>query len=72
MPASMISEVTGSNLKVIGSSIAIVAVGPIPGSTPTIVPRKTPTKHQSKFHGLSAVSEAQFEIGEQLHRRFRT
>jgi hypothetical protein len=51
----MISAVTGSNVKVIGSSIAIVAVGPIPGRTPTSVPRNTPTKHHRRFSGLSAV-----------------
>jgi hypothetical protein len=44
MPASMISAVTGSKLNVIGSSIATVAVGPMPGSTPTAVPSSTPTK----------------------------
>jgi hypothetical protein len=44
MPASMINDVTGSKLKVIGSSIAIVAVGPIPGRQPTMVPSSTPTK----------------------------
>ena len=35
---------TGGRLKVIGSSIAIVTVGPIPGSTPMNVPTKTPVK----------------------------
>jgi hypothetical protein len=44
MPASMMRAVTGSKLKVIGSSMAIVAVGPMPGSTPTMVPSRTPTK----------------------------
>ena len=44
MPASMMSAVTGAKEKVIGSSIAIVAVGPMPGSTPTRVPSSTPTK----------------------------
>jgi len=44
MPASMISAVTGSRLKVIGSSMAIVAVGPMPGSTPTAVPSTTPSR----------------------------
>jgi hypothetical protein len=51
MPASMISAVTGSKLNVIGRSIAIVAVGPMPGSTPTSVPSSTPTKHHSRFSG---------------------
>src|SRR5690348_4472369 len=37
-----------------GSSIATVAGGPSPGSTPTTVPRNTPTKHHSRFPGSSA------------------
>ena len=42
---SMISAVVGSlSLKVIGSSIAIVASGPMPGSTPISVPSSTPMK----------------------------
>jgi hypothetical protein len=40
----MISEVTGESEKVIGSSIAIVAVGPMPGNTPINVPSRTPRK----------------------------
>ena len=44
MPASMISADTGGKPKVTGSSIAIVAVGPRPGSTPISVPRKTPPR----------------------------
>jgi hypothetical protein len=44
MPASMISDATGSKLKVIGSSSATVAVGPMPGSTPTMVPSVTPSR----------------------------
>ena len=42
MPASMISAPTGATLKVIGSSIAMVASGPMPGSTPIKVPTETP------------------------------
>ena len=38
----MISAATGERLKVIGSSIAIVATGPMPGSTPISVPSITP------------------------------
>jgi hypothetical protein len=44
MPASMIREETGGRPKVIGSSIAMVATGPRPGSTPTAVPSRTPMK----------------------------
>ena len=40
----MISAATGLRLKVIGSSIAIVATGPIPGSTPISVPSRHPIK----------------------------
>src|SRR3972149_4670714 len=42
MPASMMSAGTGGRLKVIGSSTAIVATGPTPGSTPISVPSSTP------------------------------
>ena len=34
----------GSKVKVIGRRIATVPVGPMPGRTPTSVPRRTPTK----------------------------
>jgi hypothetical protein len=43
MPASMMSAETGSSAYVVGSNIAIVATGPIPGSTPISVPRSVPT-----------------------------
>src|SRR5690349_13586719 len=54
MPASMMIAPAGFMLKVSGSSIAIVAGGPSPGRMPTTVPRKTPTKHHSRFAGASA------------------
>jgi hypothetical protein len=44
MPAIMISAETGSNVKVTGRRRAIVAVGPMPGRTPTAVPSTTPMK----------------------------
>ena len=46
--------VVWSILRVSGSNIAMVAAGPKPGNTPTMVPRITPTKHQNKFTGVSA------------------
>jgi hypothetical protein len=52
----MISAVAGSKLKVIGRRSAIVAVGPMPGSTPTAVPNRTPMKQKSRFSGRIAVS----------------
>src|SRR5262245_51428350 len=50
----MMMAPAGFMLKVSGSSIAMVAGGPRPGSTPTTVPRSTPTKHHSRFAGWSA------------------
>ena len=44
MPASMISADTGGSAYVVGSSIASVATGPMPGSTPISVPISTPMK----------------------------
>src|SRR4051794_14813559 len=37
-----------------GSRIEIVASGPMPGRTPTMLPISTPTKHQSRLWGSSA------------------
>src|SRR5262245_54323490 len=54
MPASMISAGAGSSPKVNGSSMATVATGPIPGSTPTRVPRKQPMKQYKMFCQVSA------------------
>jgi hypothetical protein len=44
MPASMMSADSGGSVKVAGSSMAMVATGPSPGSTPTSVPSSTPRK----------------------------
>src|SRR3954462_3807772 len=54
MPASMMRPDTGSRWKVSGSSIAMVAIGPMPGSTPIKVPTKAPTKAKPRLAGLSA------------------
>jgi len=42
MPASMMSEASGSSPNVIGSSMAIAGIGPMPGSTPIKVPSRQP------------------------------
>jgi hypothetical protein len=47
----MISDEVGSRPSVSGSSIAIVAVGPMPGSTPIMVPSSAPKKQNSRFSG---------------------
>src|SRR5512137_3102337 len=54
MPASMISADTGGSVNVTGSSIAMVATGPMPGSTPISVPSSTPKKQYSRLVADSA------------------
>src|SRR4051812_9862932 len=54
MPANMMIDPAGSSLKVIGSSSATVSAGPIPGRTPTAVPRRTPIRAKSRFIGWIA------------------
>src|SRR3954465_5374027 len=41
-------------LKVIGNRSAMVSAGPIPGSTPTAVPRKQPSSAQPRLASVSA------------------
>src|SRR3954469_20612944 len=41
----------GSSLKVSGIRIAIPAMGPIPGSTPTAVPMREPSSAKIRFPG---------------------
>src|SRR6478735_8126690 len=54
MPASMISADTGGSAYVAGSSIAMVATGPMPGSTPIRVPSTQPMKQYSRLTGVTA------------------
>src|SRR6185369_15401771 len=54
MPASMIIAPVGSSFMVSGSSIAIVAGGPRPGSTPITVPSTTPITHITRLLRVSA------------------
>jgi hypothetical protein len=49
MPASMISEASGSSPKVSGSSIAMVGIGPMPGSTPISVPSRQPARQMPRL-----------------------
>src|SRR5882757_8258103 len=63
MPASMMRAPTGGRPKVIGSSIATVAMVPMPGSTPTSVPTRAPIRHIRRFVGVNATPKprARFE-----------
>jgi hypothetical protein len=49
MPASMIIAVSGSMPKVMGSSSAMVGIGPMPGSTPIRVPSRQPSRQKRTF-----------------------
>src|SRR5581483_8411600 len=62
MPASMISAPTGATLKVIGNSIAMVASGPMPGSTPIKVPTETPIRQYSRFCQEKATSKPKIRL----------
>src|SRR5262245_15812227 len=57
MPANMISAPTGGSPNVIGSSMAMVATGPTPGSTPISVPTKAPIRQNRTFIGESATAK---------------
>src|SRR6476469_5410555 len=57
MPANMMNAAVGSSVYVIGSSRATVIAGPMPGSTPTAVPRVTPTSAYSRYRGCRAVAK---------------
>src|SRR3954451_582761 len=57
MPEKKIIEAVMSTLPVIGSSMATATAGPMPGSTPTAVPRAQPTRHQSRLTGVIAVAK---------------
>src|SRR5215813_9858335 len=57
MPASMISAPTGGNPNVIGSSIATVAMVPMPGNTPTSVPTSAPIRHIRRLIGEKATTK---------------
>src|SRR3972149_6579394 len=54
MPASMISAPSGGAPKVIGNSMAMVAIGPMPGSTPISVTSITPMKQKPRLIGVPA------------------
>src|SRR5262245_36097911 len=57
MPASMIRAPTGGRPKVIGSSMAMVATEPMPGSTPINVPTSAPIRQNTRFHGVAATEK---------------
>src|SRR5512138_3878430 len=57
MDVSMIIAAVGDIVKTRGSSIAMVAVGPSPGSTPMTVPMRLPTSAMARLSGWSATAK---------------
>ncbi|MNS80846.1 hypothetical protein D3C72_1145430 [compost metagenome] len=57
MPEKKIIEAVMSTLPVIGSSMATATAGPMPGSTPTAVPRAQPMRHHSRLMGVIAAAK---------------
>ena len=53
----MIRADDGSTLAVIGSNIATVSAGPIPGSTPMAVPMKQPISAHARLTGDTAAAK---------------
>ncbi len=53
-------------MKVSGSSMAMVAIGPTPGSTPISVPTRQPRKQSARFVGDSAVAKPSAEIADEI------
>src|SRR6266852_1244006 len=53
----MISAPTGPSQNVKGSTIAMVVSGPMPGSTPMMVPSRQPMKQSSRFCQVSATAK---------------
>src|SRR5262245_47796262 len=68
MPDSMMMAPMGLRLNVSGSSIAIAATEPMPGSTPISVPNRTPMKPQSRWIGETAVATPSATLGKRTLR----
>src|SRR5687767_12413736 len=54
MPPNMMNALSGSSVKVTGSSNATVKAGPMPGRTPTAVPSVTPANAHKRCGTVSA------------------
>ena len=55
-------DATGGTSNVTGKSIAMAAIGPIPGRTPMTVPMNTPTKQYQRFVKETAVAVPEREV----------
>ena len=66
MPASMISAPVGSSPKVIGSSMAMVAIGPTPGSTPISSADEAAQEGEAEVLQGQGDAEAEAQVGEEI------
>ena len=64
----MIRPDTGSRWKVSGNSIAMVAIGPMPGSTPISVPISAPRSAKPRLAGVSATPKPVARLASEIHR----
>src|ERR671938_240482 len=58
----MMSAATGLRLKVIGNSMAMVATGPMPGSTPISVPSRQPISAYNRWIGVKATPKPMIRL----------
>jgi hypothetical protein len=58
----MMSAATGGSVNVTGSSMAMVATGPSPGSTPTRVPSSAPIRQNNRFCGVTATPKPKIKF----------
>ena len=62
----MMSAEVGFTVNVIGSNKPMASAGPIPGSTPTSVPKKVPNKPNMRFVGVKTVWKPSINIAKLL------
>ena len=68
----MIRPDTGSRWKVSGSSIAMVAIGPMPGSTPISVPISAPISAKPRLAGVSATAKPVARLASSCSMRYQS
>ena len=70
MPASMIRAPTGGSPNVIGSSMAMVASGPMPGNTPIKVPTSAADQTEPEIDRRQRNRKSERKILKQFHPAF--
>ena len=68
MPASMIRADTGGRAKVVGSRMAMVWTGPMPGQHPDQGADQGPHQAVEQVHGRNGGLETEGQVRQQFHR----